>query len=312
MAAVQSNPTAAVRRFNRFYTRQLGLLDEGLLHSPFSLTEVRVLYEIAHHSGITATEVRELLTLDAGYLSRILRGLRRQGLVVARASISDRRRRQLTLTERGRRTFDLLDARATEEVDAILARLSRRERRELVEAMRGIERLLSPGPSGTVGGDPCLLREPKPGELGWVVKRHGELYAAEYGWDADFEGLVAGIVGRFAGGHDPRTERCWIAELRGEPAGSVFLVKKTRSVAKLRLLLVEPWARGHGVGTRLVDECLRFARQAGYAKIILWTNDVLHAARRIYERAGFRLVEEQRHHSFGHDLVGQTWELNLS
>jgi DNA-binding MarR family transcriptional regulator/GNAT superfamily N-acetyltransferase len=311
MPATQSDPTAAVRRFNRFYTRQLGLLEEGLLHSPFSLTEVRVLYEITHHAGITATEVRELLALDAGYLSRILRGLRRQGLVAARASTSDRRRRELTVTERGRRTFDVLDARATGEVDAILARLSRGERRELVKAMRGIERLLSRGTGGEIG-DPCILREPKPGELGWVVKRHGELYAAEYGWDAEFEVLVAGIVGRFAAEHDPGTEHCWIAELRGEPAGSVFLVKKTRSVAQLRLLLVEPWARGHGVGTRLVNACLRFARQAGYAKIILWTNDVLHAARRIYERAGFRLVEEQRHHSFGHDLVGQTWELNLA
>jgi DNA-binding MarR family transcriptional regulator/GNAT superfamily N-acetyltransferase len=312
MPAAPSDSTATVRRFNRFYTRQLGLLNEGLLHSPFSLTEVRVLYEIAHHAGTTASEVRQLLALDAGYLSRILRGLRRQGLVAARASASDRRRRQLTLTERGRRTFDVLDARSTLEVNAMLARLGRGERRELVEAMRGIERLLGAGAGGEAGGDRCLLREPKPGELGWVVKRHGELYAAEYGWDADFEGLVAGIVGRFAAEHDPRTEGCWIAELRGEPAGSVFLVRKTPSVAKLRLLLVEPWARGHGVGTRLVDECLRFARQSGYAKITLWTNDVLHAARRIYERAGFRLVEEQRHHSFGHDLVGQTWELNLS
>jgi DNA-binding MarR family transcriptional regulator/GNAT superfamily N-acetyltransferase len=312
MPAAPPDSTAAVRRFNRFYTRQLGLLDEGLLHSPFSLTEVRVLYEIAHHAGITATEVRELLALDAGYLSRILRGLRRQGLVAARPSASDRRRRQLTLTERGRRTFDVLDARSTEEVGGLMARLSRGGRRELVEAMRGIERLLSRAADGEPGGDPCILREPKPGELGWVVKRHGELYAAEYGWDADFEGLVAGIVGRFAAEHDPRTERCWIAELRGEPAGSVFLVKKTRRVARLRLLLVEPWARGHGVGTRLVDECLRFARQAGYAKVTLWTNDVLHAARRVYQRAGFRLLEERPHHSFGHDLVGQTWELNLA
>jgi DNA-binding MarR family transcriptional regulator/GNAT superfamily N-acetyltransferase len=312
MPALPSESTAAVRRFNRFYTRQLGLLDEGLLHSPFSLTEVRVLYEIAHHAGITATEVRELLALDAGYLSRILRGLRRQGLVAARASASDRRRRQLTLTERGRRTFDVLDARSTEEVEAMLARLSRGERKELVEAMRGIEALLSRPAAGEPGDDPCILREPRPGELGWVVKRHGELYAAEYGWDADFEGLVAGIVGQFAAGHDPRVEHCWIAELRGEPAGSVFLVKKTRRVARLRLLLVEPWARGHGIGTRLVDECLRFARQADYAKVTLWTNDVLHAARRVYQRAGFRLLEEQPHHSFGHDLVGQTWELNLA
>jgi DNA-binding MarR family transcriptional regulator/GNAT superfamily N-acetyltransferase len=312
MPALPSESTADVRRFNRFYTRQLGLLDEGLLHSPFSLTEVRVLYEIAHHAGITATEVRELLALDAGYLSRILRGLRRQGLVAARASASDRRRRQLTLTERGRRTFDLLDARSTEEVEAMLARLSRGERKELVEAMRGIEALLSRPAAGEPSDDPCILREPRTGELGWVVKRHGELYAAEYGWDADFEGLVAGIVGQFAAGHDPRVEHCWIAELRGEPAGSVFLVKKTRRVARLRLLLVEPWARGHGVGTRLVDECLRFARQAGYAKVTLWTNDVLHAARRVYQRAGFRLLEERPHHSFGHDLVGQTWELNLA
>ena len=193
----------------------------------------------------------------------------------------------------------------------MLARLSRRERRELIDAMRAIERLLG-NPADPEGTSAVVeLRQPRPGELGWVVKRHGELYAAEYDWNTDFEGLVAGIVGRYVAERDPRVERCWIAELDGEPAGSVFLVRDTATVAKLRLLLVEPWARGHGVGTRLVEECLRFARSAGYAKVRLWTNDVLHAARRIYERAGFRLTEENRHHSFGHDLVGQTWELDL-
>jgi DNA-binding MarR family transcriptional regulator/GNAT superfamily N-acetyltransferase len=307
----RADPAHAVRRFNRFYTRQIGLLDEGLLQSPFSLTEVRLLYELAHHPGITATEVREILALDAGYLSRILRGLRRQGLVAARAPAADRRRRELSLTDRGRRTFEGLDARSSEEIGTMLARLSRAERRELIAAMQGIEHLLGKTAGPPRAGDEVLLREPKPGELGWVVKRHGELYAADYGWDADFEGLVAGIVGQFAAEHDRRVERCWIAELRGEPAGSVFLMKKSEAVAKLRLLLVEPWARGHGVGSRLVEECLRFARGAGYARVTLWTNDVLHAARRIYQRAGFRLVEETPHHSFGHDLVGQTWELDL-
>jgi DNA-binding MarR family transcriptional regulator/GNAT superfamily N-acetyltransferase len=308
MPASLRDPVAAVRRFNRFYTRQIGLLDEGLLESPFSLTVVRLLYEIAHRPGITATDLREILALDAGYLSRMLRGLRKQGLVSARAPSSDRRQRQLALTERGRRTFGALDARSSQEVGAMLARLSRPDRRELVGAMHAIENLL--GPSGGAGAE-LVLRDPKPGELGWVVKRHGELYAAEYGWNAEFEGLVAGIVARYVAELDPRVERCWIAELDGEPAGSVFLVRDTDAVAKLRLLLVEPWARGHGVGTRLVEECLRFARTAGYTKVRLWTNDVLDAARRIYERAGFRLVEENRHHSFGHDLVGQTWELDL-
>ena len=313
MPIAPADPTTAVRRFNRFYTRQIGLLDEGLLDSPFALTEVRLLYEIAHSPGITATELREILALDAGYLSRMLRGLRRQGLISARAPAADRRQRQLTLTERGRRAFDALDARSSEEVGAMLARLSRTERRELVGAMRGIEGLLEKAadePAVAISG--VVLRRPRPGELGWVVKRHGELYAAEYGWDAGFEGLVAGIVGRFVAELDARVERCWIAELRGEPAGSVFLVKESDTTAKLRLLLVEPWARGHGIGTRLVDECLRFARAAGYARITLWTNDVLHAARHIYQKAGFHLVEQKRHHSFGHDLVSQTWELDLA
>jgi DNA-binding MarR family transcriptional regulator/N-acetylglutamate synthase-like GNAT family acetyltransferase len=303
-----ADPVLAVRHFNRFYTRQIGLLDEGLHHSPFSLTEVRVMYEIFHHPGITATGVREALALDAGYLSRILRGLRRQGLVSARAPVADRRRRSLTLTDRGLRTFEGLNARSSEEVGAMLARLSRPQRRDLVRAMRGIEGLLGK-PVAT--SDEVVLRDPLPGELGWVVKRHGEIYTAEYGWTAEFEGLVAGIVGQFVTGIDPRVERCWIAELRGEPAGSIFLVKDTAKVAKLRLLLVEPWARGHGVGTRLVDACLAFAREVGYAKVRLWTNAELHAARRLYERAGFRMVEESPARRFGKDQVFQTWELDL-
>jgi DNA-binding MarR family transcriptional regulator/GNAT superfamily N-acetyltransferase len=305
------DPTAAVRRFNRFYTRQIGLLDEGLVDSPFSLTEARLLWEIAHRPGITATDLRETLGLDAGYLSRILRGLRKQKLITARAPAEDRRQRQLRLTDLGRRTFHSLDARSTEEAAAILARLGPDERSALMEAMQSIEELLEPVAEAGRGDQEVRLREPKPGDLGWVVMRHGQLYTAEYGWDAKFEELVAAIVGRFATGHDPLVERCWIAELGGASAGAVFLVKESKRVARLRLLLVEPWARGHGVGTLLVEECLRFARSAGYGKVTLWTNDLLHAARRIYQRAGFRLVEEKPHHSFGFDLVGQTWELDL-
>jgi DNA-binding MarR family transcriptional regulator/GNAT superfamily N-acetyltransferase len=304
-----ADPVAAVRHFNRFYTRQIGLLDEGLHHSPFSLTEVRVMYEIFHHPGITASDVRAALTLDAGYLSRILRGLRRQGLVSARAPSADRRRRTLNLTDRGLRTFEGLNARSSEEVGAMLARLSRPQRSELVRAMRGIEGLLA-RPSRS--SDDVVLRHPLPGELGWVVKRHGEIYAAEYGWNAEFEGLVAGIVGQFAAGYDPRVERCWIAELKGEPAGSIFLVRDAGTVAKLRLLLVESWARGYGVGTRLVDACVAFARDAGYTTVRLWTNAELHAARRLYERAGFRMIEESRGHRFGHEQVFQSWELDLT
>jgi DNA-binding MarR family transcriptional regulator/N-acetylglutamate synthase-like GNAT family acetyltransferase len=308
MVATAADPVAAVRHFNRFYTRQIGLLDGGLLHSPFSLTEVRVMYEIFHHPGITATEIRDALALDAGYLSRILRGLRRQGLVSARAPADDRRRRSLTLSERGLRTFEGLNARSSEQVGSMLARLSRPQRRELVRAMSGIEGLLGGAPAGP---GQVLLRDPLAGELGWVVRRHGEIYASEYRWNCEFEGLVAGIVGQFVAGLDPRVERCWIAELRGEPAGSVFLVKETAKVAKLRLLLVEPWARGHGLGTRLVDACLAFAREVGYAKVRLWTSAELHAARRVYQRAGFRMVEESRARRFGHDQTFQTWELDL-
>jgi DNA-binding MarR family transcriptional regulator/GNAT superfamily N-acetyltransferase len=312
MTIPASDPTRAVRRFNRFYTRQVGLLDEGLLDSPFSLTEVRVLYELDHHPGITATELREFLGLDAGYLSRVLRGLQRRALVAARAPAADRRQRRLTLTDAGARTFDALDARSSIEVRTMLARLTPAERRDLVAAMGKIQNFLGRAAGGAEVADPgVVLRAPRAGELGWIVQRHGELYAGEYGWSAEFEGLVAGIVSRYVAERDARRERCWIADLRGEPAGSVLLVKESDEVARLRLLLVEPWARGHGIGTRLVDECLRFARAAGYSRVALWTNDLLHAARRIYQRAGFRLVETQPHYSFGHDLVAQTWELDL-
>jgi DNA-binding MarR family transcriptional regulator/N-acetylglutamate synthase-like GNAT family acetyltransferase len=297
-----------VRRFNRFWTRQIGVLREGYLESPFSLTEVRVLYELAHREENTAGELGEELGLDAGYLSRILSGFQKHGLIRKRPSEADGRRRLLRLTERGREAFAPLEARSRSEIGAMLGGMSIAGQERLVEAMRAIERLLSFRPDPMV---PYLLRPPQPGDMGWVVHRHGVLYAREYGWDERFEALVAGIVAKFIQQYDPRVERCWIAERDGEVVGCVFLVRESEEVAKLRLLLVEPEARGLGIGSRLVEECIRFARQAGYLKITLWTNDVLNSARRIYEAMGFQLVHEKPHRSFGHDLVGQTWELML-
>jgi DNA-binding MarR family transcriptional regulator/N-acetylglutamate synthase-like GNAT family acetyltransferase len=297
-----------VRRFNRFWTRQIGVLREGYLESPFSLTEVRVLYELAHREENTAGELGEELGLDAGYLSRILSGFQKHGLIRKRPSEADGRRRLLRLTERGREAFAPLEARSRSEIGAMLGGMSIAGQERLVEAMRAIERLLSFRPDPAV---PYLLRPPQPGDMGWVVHRHGVLYAREYGWDERFEALVAGIVAKFIQQYDPRVERCWIAERDGEVVGCVFLVRESEEVAKLRLLLVEPEARGLGIGSRLVEECIRFARQAGYLKITLWTNDVLNSARRIYEAMGFQLVHEKPHRSFGHDLVGQTWELML-
>jgi DNA-binding MarR family transcriptional regulator/GNAT superfamily N-acetyltransferase len=299
-----------VRRFNRFYTRQMGLLDEGLLHSPFSLTEVRVLYEIAHRTAPTASAIGQELGLDAGYLSRILLRLRKAGLVSATLAAGDRRRRLLALTARGRRTFGALDARSSREVGVLLGGLSPTARRHLLQSMRRVETVLAPA-SGGRGSVRVALRAPAPGDLGWVVQRHGELYAAEYEWNEDFETLVAGIVAEFAARFDPRRERAWIAELDGVRAGSVFLVRQSDQVAKLRLLLVEPWARGHGLGHSLVQACIDFAREAGYQTITLWTNSVLDAARVIYQQTGFRQVGSERHRSFGHDLVSETWELAL-
>ena len=298
----------AVRRFNRFWTRQIGVLQEGYLESPFSLSEVRVLYELAHREETTAGELGEELGLDVGYLSRILRGFEESGLIHKRPSEADGRRRLLRLTERGKEAFAPLDARSRDDIGAMMRSLSVAEQERLVEAMRTIEGLVSARSEPVV---PYILRPHGPGDMGWVVHRHGVLYAREYGWDERFEALVAEIVAKFIQRYDPKRERCWIAEREREIVGSVFLVKDSEEIAKLRLLLVEPKARGLGIGSRLVEECVRFARQAGYRKSTLWTNDVLHAARRIYEAMGFRLVHEEPHHSFGHDLVGQTWELML-
>jgi DNA-binding MarR family transcriptional regulator/N-acetylglutamate synthase-like GNAT family acetyltransferase len=297
-----------VRRFNRFYTQQIGVLQERLLRSPFSLTEVRVLYELAHRDKLTATELGKELGLDGGYLSRILRGFERRGLIAKTPSERDGRQSHLGLTEQGREAFAPLNARSHDEVAAMLGKLSEVQQSRLVKAMHTIEELLgAPSEQKAL----YLLRPHQPGDMGWVVHRHGALYAQEYGWDEQFEALVAGIVAKFIQHYDPKHERCWIAEKDGEIVGSVFLVKQSKTAAKLRLLLVEPKARGLGLGTRLVNECLRFARQAGYRKIVLWTNSVLDAARHIYQKAGFRLVHEAPHHSFGHDLIGETWELKL-
>jgi len=297
-----------VRRFNRFYTKQIGVLKEGLLGSPLSLTEVRVLYELAHREKLTATELGKDLGLDTGYLSRIVRGFEKRGLIAKTPSESDRRKSYLGLTEQGRDVFAPLNARAHDEVAAMLSNLPAAQQNRLIEAMHTIEKLL--------GGQPeekafYLLRHHQPGDMGWVVHRHGVLYAQEYAWDEQFEALVASIVAKFIQHYDPKRERCWIAEKDGEIVGSVFLIKQSKTVAKLRLLLVEPRVRGLSLGTRLVRECVRFAQQVGYRKVTLWTNNVLHAARHIYEKADFRLVHEKPHHSFGQDLIAETWELKL-
>ena len=298
----------AVRRFNRFYTRQIGVLQEGLLGSSFSLAEARVLYELAHQDGPTASELRGALGIDPGYLSRILRGFRRRGLVDQRAAAGDGRRRHLSLTRSGRAAFAPLDRRTHDEIAAVLRRLSPGDQRRLIDGMRDIETLVAAGPRDRA---PYLLRPPRPGDLGWVIHRHGAVYAREYGYDEGFEALVARVVAAYVEELDPRRDRCWIAEVDGANAGSIFLVKKSRTIGQLRLLLVEPEARGLGIGGRLVAECVRTARQLGYRALTLWTQSELLAARRLYRQAGFRLVARERHRSFGRDLVGETWELAL-
>lgn len=299
----------AIRRFNRFYTRQIGVLEEGLLQSPYSLTEARVIYELAHQEQTTAAELANELKLDAGYLSRMLRDFDKRGLIDKQPSEKDGRQTVLRLSAAGQAAFALLNSRSRNQIEAMLSGLSPTDQTRLTDSMTTIEKLLGSMPERSV---PYLLRPYQPGDMGWVVQRHGVLYNTEYGFDETFEALVAGIVAEFIKNFDPKRERCWMAEANGEIVGSVFLVKKTDEVAKLRLLIVDPKARGLGIGKRLVEECIRFGRQVGYKKITLWTNNVLLAARHIYQSAGFQLVDEDPHHSFGHDLVGETWELDLT
>jgi DNA-binding MarR family transcriptional regulator/GNAT superfamily N-acetyltransferase len=298
----------AVRSFNRFYTKQIGVLHEGLLGSRFSLTEVRVLYELAHREQPTAADLIRELGLDAGYLSRILRGFAKRGLISKTPSTADGRQTLLSLTARGRKAFAPLNTRSHGEVAAMLTGLPAARQARLIEAMGTIQTVLGARPELKV---PYVLRPHQPGDMGWIIHRHGVLYAQEYGWDETFEALVAEIAAKFIRHFDPKRERCWVAEREGGIVGSVFLVRKSETVAKLRLMYVEPDARGLGIGSRLVEQCVRFGRQVGYRKIVLWTNSVLVAARHIYQKAGFRLVRSEPHHSFGRDLVGENWELRL-
>jgi DNA-binding MarR family transcriptional regulator/GNAT superfamily N-acetyltransferase len=287
-----------VRAFNRFYTRQIHILQEGILDSPLSLTEARVLFELANRKETTATDLTTELSLDPGYLSRILDAFVRKGYVKKQSSPGDRRQRHLSLTAKGRKAFDSLDAKSHQEAAAMLAKLPEPDQSKLMFSMKSIENILDPKPPA-----PYSLRTHRPGDIGWITHRHGVLYQQEYGWDEKFEALVAGIAQKFIENFNPEHERCWIAEQDGNIIGSVMLVKKTNAIAKLRLLYVEPTARGLGLGSRLVQECIRFAREKNYRKITLWTNSMLLAARRIYQREGFQLISTEG------DF--ETWDLNL-
>jgi DNA-binding MarR family transcriptional regulator/GNAT superfamily N-acetyltransferase len=307
-------PVHAVRAFNRFYTNVIGLLKEGLVDSPYTLTEARVLYELAQGDSTEVTALRQRLELDAGYLSRLLTRFAADGLISRERAEADARRQVIRLTDSGRAAQAELDRRSTAQVDALLGRLTPDDQHRLVFAMDTIHEVLDgPGPRRPV----VVLRAPRPGDYGWVIQRNAAVYAEQYGWDAEYEVLVARIVADYIERRDPEREAAWIAELDGRPVGCVFCMARPADtpgepdVAQLRLLLVEPDARGLGIGGRLVDECLRFARRVGYRQMMLWTNSVLVEARRIYERAGFRLVKEEKHHSYGHDLVGQDWWLDL-
>ncbi|RVD50955.1 MULTISPECIES: helix-turn-helix domain-containing GNAT family N-acetyltransferase [unclassified Mesorhizobium] len=298
----------AVRAFNRFYTRQIGVLDEGWLKSTFSLTEARVLYELAHRDGLVASDLVRDLGLDPGYVSRLLKKFEERGLVEREATEADARRASIALTPAGREAFAPLNQDSHDQVRALLDRLAPVDQDRLVKAMRIVQDLLGDRPEPKV---PYILRPLEVGDIGWVTRRQGMLYAQDYGWDETYEALVAEILGEFVKKFDPKWERGWIAEREGEVVGSVFVVRKSDQVAKLRLLYVEPSARGLGIGKRLVEECIGFARARGYKTLTLWTNDILTAARHIYQAAGFKLTEEEPHHSFGKDLVGQNWDLEL-
>jgi len=298
----------AVRQFNRFFTRQIGVLREGLLHTPYSLTEARIIFELAHRKNLTASDLCNELGLDAGYLSRILNKFEQQDLIEKTRSADDGRQRLLNLTGTGHKAFSLINNRSNDEVSEMLSELSDSNRIRLIEAMHTIEGILN---HGFKYAEPFYLRHHETGDMGWVIHQHGLSYHQEYGWDESFEGLVAQICADFINNYDPQKERCWIAEMQGERVGSVFCVKASQTIAKLRLLLVVPKARKLGLGTSLIKTVIRFAKRSGYKKLTLWTNDVLVDARKIYEKNGFKLINQEPHHSFGHDLIGQNWDLIL-
>jgi len=308
-----------LRAFNRFYTRRIGVLHEGLLDSPYTLAESRLLWEFAHHENPTATDLAHALDLDAGYLSRLLRSFKERGLIKSTRSSTDARHVHLSLTAAGRKAFAPLNSRSCEQVAGLLDAMPEAAQQQLLQAMGTIEQLLG-DKAPQHGAPPYLLRPHRPGDIGWVIARHGALYAQEYHWDMRFEALVARIAADFVDRFEPAREACWMAEREGSNVGCVFLVQARDEssheplpgVAQLRMLLVEPTARGLGIGARLVDECERFARLVGYRKITLWTNSLLYAARGIYQKAGYALVASESHHSFGHDLVGETWQKELA
>jgi DNA-binding MarR family transcriptional regulator/N-acetylglutamate synthase-like GNAT family acetyltransferase len=300
----------AVRGFNRFYTRQIGVLRKTFLDSPYSLAEARVLYEIASGRSPTASDIGRALDLDAGYLSRVLRNFEKRGLIERKVSPHDARSSHLTLSARGRAAYAPLEKRSQGDMADMLGKLEPADQERLVAAMRTIETLLGDG-APAVPPAKYILRPPRPGDFGWIVKRNAELYAQEYGWQAPFEGVCAQIVADFVNKFDPQWERCWIAEMDGENVGCIFVARDSDTVARVRLLIVEPKARGLGLGARLVDECIRFARRAGYKKMTLWTHSVLTAARHIYEKAGFKLVRTERHSSWGPPVVSEHWDLDL-
>jgi len=296
-----------LRAFNRFYTRKIGVLD-GMASAPFSLAEARVLYELAHRERPTATDIRTELGLDAGYMSRIMRDFEHRKLIKREQSKVDERQRFLSLTTKGQREFAPLDERSNHDIAAMLERLSSADRKQLVEAIQTVRRLLDENVEPQI---PYLLRVHQPGDMGWIVHRQAILYAEEYGWDGTYEALAAKIVAHFIKNYDPKRERAWVAERDGRRVGAVFVAKESREIAKLRLLHVEAEARGLGIGKRLVKECIQFAQQAGYRKMTLWTQSNLRAARHIYKEAGFKVVSDKKHHSFGKDLTAETWELDL-
>ncbi|MDH2385262.1 helix-turn-helix domain-containing GNAT family N-acetyltransferase [Bradyrhizobium sp. CER78] len=306
-AALESQ-VAAVRGFSRFYTRKLGIIEPKLLHSPFTLQEARIIYELAHREHCIATDLVRDLDLDAGFVSRTLAALQRRQIVTRKPSKADKRVNEVALTAKGRATAADLDSRSRDEVAALLMQIDSNHRAAVVHAMSTIEQALEPTMQKPTG---FLLRSHRVGDMGWVVSRQGQAYAAEYGWDISYEALVAEICAQFLRSFDPVREHCWIAEVDGEPVGSIFLVNGGDGVAKLRLLLVEEKARGLGVGRALVEQCIRTAREKGYKKMTLWTQSILLAARGIYARAGFQRIKEEKHQSFGADLVGETWELEL-